>query len=315
MGLTPKVDLALKVLPPTIILEPYFDVLMFLNISDKLQNDPIIDKKKLQEDFFKFLKDYFTNKELLRRKKELQQAFNDVTKRCNSIFWNESEIAITNVDWENYSKFYNIINHIKKAEKRTIQWAIYYLFNKENKKISVVKLKELIKEFKIKNVETIIKKLIKDLKSEGLKISLVKSQIIIDHNKEDKKDSKNIKQILADSLEYYSRRPRGSLEAEILNMLDEGSYSNQEICNILDVDKSHVSKTMKKLLDEKEIKWSDYGSRGSHYFTTNCVNCPFGTNLESCRTEALKSIISLVQKDFGLKLIEKNFEKIENNQS
>lgn len=190
MGLTPKVDLALKVLPPTIILEPYFDVLMFLNISDKLQNDPIIDKKKLQEDFFKFLKDYFTNKELLRRKKELQQAFNDVTKRCNSIFWNESEIAITNVDWENYSKFYNIINHIKKAEKRTIQWAIYYLFNKENKKISVVKLKELIKEFKIKNVETIIKKLIKDLKSEGLKISLVKSQIIIDHNKEDKKDSK-----------------------------------------------------------------------------------------------------------------------------
>ncbi len=201
--------------------------------------------------------------------------------------------------------------HIKKAEGRTLQWVIYFLYSRGNKNISIIKLKEQIKDFKIKNVETLLKKIINELKTHGLDISLEKSEIIISH----KKDSKTIKQILVNTLEYYSRRPAKSLEAEILDLLEHGSFSNQEICNVLDVDKSQVSKTMKNLLNEKKIKWSSHGLRGSHFYTTNCSNCPFGTNIETCRSKSISAIISSVQKDFGTKLTPKNFENIEDNQS
>jgi len=112
-----------------------------------------------------------------------------------------------------------------------------------------------------------------------------------------------------------SRRSPGELEKEILELVDEGSYSNQEISQMLIVDEGLVSRTIGKLRDQDKIILSSFGKRGARYFTTNCDNCPFGTTKASCRKEALSYIISTFMQDFGLDLSANDFDSVETNQA
>jgi len=120
---------------------------------------------------------------------------------------------------------------------------------------------------------------------------------------------------LADAIAEPSRRSPGDLEQEILKLIDEGSFSNQEISKALVIDEGLVSRTIGKLRDQEKITLSSFGQRGARYFTTNCDNCPFGTTKTSCRKEALSYIISTFKEDFGLNLTMKDFDSVETNQA
>ena len=80
-------------------------------------------------------------------------------------------------------------------------------------------------------------------------------------------------------IEEATRRSPGEIEKEILELIDEGSYSATEISEVLRIDEATISRTVFKI--EKKMIESLYlvfGDRGSRYYTTNCDNCPFGTN-------------------------------------
>ncbi len=72
---------------------------------------------------------------------------------------------------------------------------------------------------------------------------------------------------------------------------------------------------MKKLIKRDEIIHSDFGNKGMQFYTTNCKNCPFGTNYDSCRRESISYIMNFMNKQFGIKGDKKIFEEIEYNQS
>ncbi len=154
-------------------------------------------------------------------------------------------------------------------------------------------------------------KIIKVETLSGLDAEFDGKYFVIHHEKGDK----IVSHYLADAIEEQSRRSPGELEKEILELIDEGSYSNQEISQALTVDEGLVSRTIGKLRDQNKIILSSFGKRGARYFTTNCDNCPFGTTKASCRKEALSYIIATFMQDFGLNLTANDFDSVETNQA
>lgn len=120
---------------------------------------------------------------------------------------------------------------------------------------------------------------------------------------------------LLDDLEEKSRRSPGELEEDMLQMLDEGSFSNQELAKILSVDEAMISRAISKLRNKNKIALSSFGERGSRYYTTNCENCPFGKTIDSCKKDALSYIIGAVKDDFDIDLSTSDFDQIETNQA
>jgi predicted transcriptional regulator/ribosome biogenesis protein Tsr3 len=308
-----KTDLALRALPPTILLEPYYEfITTLIDLGDELDEESIIRKEKLLQNYFNFLKD--TDSKITKTK--LNQAADEIIKKLHNLMWIDAGNEIIETDWEAIKDFYHLIKFIRKSDERKVMWAIYYLFFQNGKKISLTKLNELVTPLDISNITKHLKKIVDDAKSDGMNISLDEKSIQIEHNKTKKEDVKIIKQNLADQLEYFTRRSRRSLEQEILDLLDKGSYSNQEISSILDADKSQVSKTLKILQKNEDIIHSSFGQRGKQFYTTNCDKCPFGTNREACRKESIAFIVNTMNKEFGIQLNENYLDQeIEFNQS
>lgn len=313
MVLSYKTDLALRVLPPTILLESYYGFITTLvDLGEELEEEPIIRREKLLQSHIDFLKD--TNAKITKAK--LNQIADEIIKKLHNLMWTNTGTEIVEIDWEHVKDFYRLLKFIKKSDERKIMWAIYHLFFQNGKKILLSKLNELLVPLDVSNIDKHLKKIVEDSRSDGMDVLLDDKSIQINHDKTKKEDIKIVKQNLADQLEYYTRRSRRSLEQEILDLLDNGSYSNQEISNILDADKSQVSKTLKILQKNDDIIHSSFGQRGKQFYTTNCDKCPFGTNREACRKESLAFIANTMNKEFGIQL-DGNYldQEIEFNQS
>jgi len=227
------------------------------------------------------------------------------------LFIKNSKDKITEIKWKRIDNFCSLLRLIERSDERKVRWALYYLFISGNLKISKDKLSELLKDFKIKNLEKILTKIIKTETLSGLDAEFDGENFVINHEAGDK----IVSHYLADAIEEPSRRSPGELEQEILDLIDEGSYSNQEISQALLVDEGLVSRTISKLRDQDKIILSSFGQRGARYFTTNCDNCPFGTTKVSCRKEALSYIITAFMQDFGLDLTANDFDSVETNQA
>ncbi len=137
---------------------------------------------------------------------------------------------------------------------------------------------------------------------DGIKITLDTEQKLAEH-------------YIADAIEEKSRRSPGEIEKEILELLDEGSYSNQEISRILDLDEAVVSRLMTKLRNQNKLVLSSFGNKGFRYYTTNCQNCPFGKTSSSCRKDAISYIVSAFKEAHGIELTSQDFEDVESNQA
>ncbi len=308
MGLSYSHVLALKSFAPTILLEP--DILFFQFIIDakkKLVNNPILEKDDLFQQFFTYCTKDLGLKNLRNSRPQLEKTFEQLLKTLHSIpMLNNQPDFITEIKWDKISDFSKLLKHISGADERKIRWTIFYLLSKKGKHIELVDIQKQLKIFHIPNQEKTIRKIFRR-KLNGISASFDGSTIIIES-----KDDKILAQYLIDDLEYTSRRSPMEIDWEILELLDQGSYSNKELSVILDSSKAMISKAMTRLVKNNEIKPSSPGTRGSHFFTTNCDNCPFGLERSECRKESLSFITSALKKDFDVSLQEQDFEELEN---
>lgn len=241
--------------------------------------------------------------------KKLFDSYVDILNSC--LFVKKGKDEISEIRWKKIDSFCDLLRATERSNERKVRWALYWLFCKGNTKITEKDIQSTLGEMKITNIANQLKKIQKTEYVSGLNSSFDGKKFVINHDLNDK----IVLHYLADAIEESSRRSPGKLEQEILDLLDEGSYSNQEIAKTLFVDEAMVSRIINKLRKENKIVLSSFGKRGSRYFTTNCDNCPFGTTKESCRKEALSYIISAYSEDYGIDINATDFEMVEQNQA
>ena len=310
MGLSTHNLLGLRVFPPSAIVDDSLGFLEFLKYETKSFRDETVVSK---DDLLAAISQSSKIKNASKMKKsEIKKKFESFTKILDrTLFIKNSPDEITDIKWKRIDNFCGMLRLVERSDERKVRWALYHLFVSGNLKITKKKLNELLKDFKIKNIDKILAKVIRAETLSGLDAEFDGETFVINHEAGDKL----VFHYLADAIEEPSRRSPGELEEEILDLIDEGSYSNQEISQALLIDEGLVSRTISKLRDQDKIVLSSFGQRGARYFTTNCDNCPFGTTKASCRKEALSYIITSFANDFGLDLTANDFDGIETNQA
>jgi len=226
----------------------------------------------------------------------------------SQIFYIVQSDLLEDIKWEKITEICNILRKIETSNEKKIRWALLFLLSKGNQ-IQIDDLKQLVVNFKISNVERLLEKIIKTETNSGLDVKFDGIKLVMDT------EQKLSEHYIADAIEEKSRRSPGEIEKEILELLDEGSYSNQEISNIIDIDEAVVSRVMTKLRNQNKLVLSSFGNKGFRYYTTNCQNCPFGKTLSSCRKDAISDIVNAIKDAHGVELTSQDFENIESNQA
>jgi DNA-binding transcriptional ArsR family regulator len=92
-------------------------------------------------------------------------------------------------------------------------------------------------------------------------------------------------------IELPLRLSPGFAASQCLSFIDANSLSLTELSEITKVDKSTISRTLKRLSEaDLIVLMKRKGPFGELYYITNCDNCPFGKDKEECRSEAVKLI-------------------------
>ena len=310
MGLSTSNLLALKVFPPSSIVDNSLEFFEFLKYETKsFRDESIVSKDDLLDAISKSTK---IKQSCKPKKSEIIKQFDIFSKNLDrTLFIKNTKDEFTEIKWNRIDDFCGLLRLIERSDERKVRWALYHVFMSGTLKISKDIISKLLKNFKIKNLDKILAKIIRIETLSGLDAKIDGKYFVINHEKDDKL----VSHYLADAIEEPSRRSPGELEKEILELIDEGSYSNQEISQALIIDEGLVSRTVSKLRDQNKIILSSFGQRGTRYFTTNCDNCPFGTTKASCRKEALSYIISTFMQDFRLDLTANDFDSVETNQA
>ncbi len=306
MGLSNQNIHALRVFPPDSILGETLEFFEFLKYDTKqLRNEHIISKNDLLDIIKKSSK---IKQKKLNLAKKLEKFLASLDK---TLFLKKDKDALTEIKWKEIDSFCSLLRLIERSDERKVRWALYSIFKSGNLKISKDAVTSILKNFKIKNIDNIIKKILKSETLSGFDADFDGKYFVINHEISDK----IVSHYLTDAIAEPSRRSPGKLEEEILKLIDEGSYSNKEISQSLLVDEGLISRTISKLRENNQIILSSFGQHGARYFTTNCDNCPFGTTKTSCRKEALSYIISTFMEDFDLSLTANDFDSVETNQA
>ena len=310
MGLSPSNLSGLRVFPPRSLIDKSLEFFEYLRYETKsFRDETIISKSTLLDSLSKSTKVKNASK---MKKSELSKLFDSFSKELDrTLFIKNSKDEISNIKWKRIDSFCNLMRLVERSDERKIRWALYHLFVSGNSKISKEKINSLLSDFKIKNIDKILKKILKTETLSGLDANFDGKTFVINHEKGDPL----VLHYLADAIEEPSRRSPGELEDEILELIDEGSFSNQEISQALLIDEGLVSRTIAKLREQDKIILSSFGQRGARYFTTNCDNCPFGTTKSSCRKEAISYIAEAFMNDFGMDLTSNDFDSVETNQA
>ena len=310
MGLSPTNLIGLRVFSPISLKNRTLEFFEFMRYETKSFRDETVLSK---EQLFVLLPKSSKIKQVSKIKKsELIQQFELFLKELDKVLYiKNSKDEISDIKWKRIDSFCGLLRLIERSDERKIRWALYHIFTKNNLKITTNKLTDLLQDFKIKNLEKIVTKILKTETLSGLNANYDGKTFVINHERDDKV----VSHYLADAIDEPSRRSPGELEEEILELIDEGSYSNQEISQALLIDEGLVSRTIGKLREQDKIVLSSFGQRGTRYFTTNCDNCPFGTTKASCRKEAISFIVEAFMHDFNLDLSSTDFDSIEANQA
>lgn len=311
MGLSSTNLLALKSFNPLCLKDQTLDFFEFLKYeSDQFRNNDIIRKDDLLDLFIIFYKNK-TKKESI-SKIEIKKKFDELCEKLDSIlFVKNSSENLSEVKWEKIESFCDLLRLAERSDERKVRWSLYNLYCSGKKEMLIDSIQSMLSQFKISNITKTIDKIIKEETSSGLDVKFDGKKFTLNHELGDKL----VFHYLADAIEESSRRSPGKLEEEILDLLDEGSYSNQELSKILVVDEAMISRTVSKLREQTKIILSSFGERGIRFYTTNCENCPFGTTKESCRKEALSYIITALNEEYNIDLTSNDFEDIETNQA
>lgn len=306
MALSSSVLSALKTLEPNSLNSVSLSFFEFLKYdTDDLRNERII----LKDDLVKRYKNSDRKKDDMSSKR-LKDDFDAFSQTLASLrLADDVDDVLEDIKWEKITDICNILRKIESSDEKKTRWALLYLLSRGKKEISVDEIKSLLKNFEIPNVERTIQKIIKVETDSGLTATFDGKKLVLDT------EQKLAEHYIADAIEEKSRRSPGEIEKEVLELLDEGSYSNQEISRILDLDEAVVSRVMTKLRNHNKLVLSSFGNKGFRYYTTNCQNCPFGKTSSSCRKDAISYIVNAFKEAYGIDLTSQDFEDIETNQA
>ena len=306
MALTSSVLIALKKLEPNLLNSPHFSFFEFMKYdTDDLRNERILLKKELIERFKNSDRQKNT-----KPSKTLHRDFYDFSKILSELrLAEDGGDTLESIKWEKITDICNILRKIESSDEKKVRWALLHLLAKGVKEIKINDIKLLLKNFKISNIDRALKKIIKTEINSGLTVNFDDEKILIES------EEKLAEHYVADAIEEKSRRSPGEIEKDVLELLDEGSYSNQEISRILEIDEAIVSRVMTKLRNQNKLVLSSFGTKGFRFYTTNCQNCPFGKSISSCRKEAISYIVSAFKEAYGIELTSQDFEDIETNQA
>ena len=96
-----------------------------------------------------------------------------------------------------------------------------------------------------------------------------------------------------ENLEKPMRTPKGEIEDKCLELLDSGEFSSDQLSQILNADPSTLSRTLKRLKEERWIVGSTgFGENRRMYMITNCNNCPWDLEKQECRNESIQKIVT-----------------------
>lgn len=306
MAISAHVIRALNLLEPRAIQTATQLLFEFMKYeTDELRNEKIILKQDIVNRFVK--SDRNTKNIKLSQAKQEFEKFAQLLSELNLA--NNGKITLEEIKWEKIIHICNILRKIERSDEKKIRWAMLYLLGKNKAEISLKEISKHLLGFDIPNIERTIKKIVKDETKSGLEVVFDDSKLKIIT------EGKMVEHYFADAIEEQTRRHPGEIEKEILELLDEGSYSNQEISIILQVDEALVSRAMSKLRNQNKLALASFGDRGFRYYTTNCQNCPFGKTETSCRKDALSYIVNAISEDHNIDLSVQDFENIETNQA
>jgi DNA-binding transcriptional regulator GbsR (MarR family) len=115
-------------------------------------------------------------------------------------------------------------------------------------------------------------------------------------------DIKDTPQELIEKIEVPGRLPAGEAAYTCLRLLDSAHLSATEIVDITGIDKSTISRALKKLYDDDLVERTDKkGPFGEEYYTTDCDNCWLGKDKEECRDEVISEVKKLLKNhELGL---------------
>lgn len=117
---------------------------------------------------------------------------------------------------------------------------------------------------------------------------------------------------LIKDIEKPGRLPPGQADYDCLRLLDSAHLSATEIVGLTGIDKSTISRALKRLSDEDFIELTGKkGGFGEIYYTTRCDNCWLEKDKEECKDE-LTADIERVLKSRGLKLANVNWDEFSN---
>jgi len=306
MALSSSVLIALKKLEPNLLNSPHFSFFEFMKYdTDDLRNERILLKKDLIERFKNSERQKNT-----KPSKTLHRDFYDFSKILSELrLAEDGGDTLESIKWEKITDICNILRKIESSDEKKVRWALLHLLAKGNKEIKINEIKALLNNFKISNIDRALQKIIKTEINSGLTVNFDDEKISIES------EEKLAEHYVADAIEEKSRRSPGEIEQDVLELLDEGSYSNQEISRILEIDEAIVSRVMTKLRNQNKLVLSSFGTKGFRFYTTNCQNCPFGKSISSCRKEAISYIVSAFKEAYGIELTSQDFEGIESNQA
>lgn len=119
-------------------------------------------------------------------------------------------------------------------------------------------------------------------------------------------------QKLIEKIEMPVRLPAGEADFTCVRLLDTAHLSATEIVGITGIDKSTISRALKRLSNEDFIKLTGKkGPYGEIYYTTNCDNCYFGKDKEECRDETVAELEKIL-KERKMKSIEIDWSEFSN---
>ena len=313
MGLSKSALLGLKIFPPYSIHTNDLDFLETLKFgTNDLRNDDFIDKEDFLQRFVERTKSVKPKISLPEKKSSQKKLLEEFCKILDkTLMIKNDDSSLNEIKWERIDEFCNMLRKIERSDDRKVRWALYYLWRSGKTDISTKEIDKLLNDFKIKNLPKIIKKILKREIASGFVAEFDEKRLKINHQIDDKL----VWHYLSDEIGESSRRSPGEIENEILDLIDEGSYSATEISDILQIDEATISRTLSKLRKNEKIILSSFGDRGARYFTTNCDNCPFGTTKAACRKEALTYIIDYFKTCFNVELASPDFDGIEENQA
>ena len=313
MGISKASLLGLKIFEPNSIHENDLDLLETLKFEmGDFRKEDSITKDTLKQKFLERVKVVKPKKEIAKKDAQIIKLIDEFCQKLGkTLLVKNDETTIFEIKWDKIDEFCNTLRRIERSDERKIRWALYYLWRSGKTSISIKDIMNLVTEFKEKDIPKIIEKILKDEISSGLVAEFDGNILKINHDIDDRL----VWHYLTDEIEEASRRSPGEIEKEILELIDEGSFSATEISEILGIDEATISRTLSKLRKNEKIILSSFGKRGSRYFTTNCDNCPFGTTKPACRKKAISDIIDYFNTCFSVELSAHDFDEIEENQA